>query len=293
MRASPRAIQGFRATGPRRAVVPWQPDKWERLRTVAALAGETSSMVDVGGRGTEMRRLASAPQVTSVNIESPCDVLVRPGRLPFADGAFATAVSCDVLEHLPAPHRPAHVAELLRVAHTRVVVCFPCGSDAKDQSERRLADRLATAYGVRFDFLDEHLACGLPRPPEVVAMVRDAEPDARVRVLFQDGVLGRPSRIHDGRGGRGQRPTGRRRSSGRCGLGSGGGDRTSRSARRQTTTAHTWSSTCPAELVLDDLRDLATHVVPAEPEAPRTTRRAVPPRARWRRPAPREPTACP
>lgn len=166
----------------------WQPDKWERLRTVAALAGETSSMVDVGGRGTEMRRLASAPQVTSVNIESPCDVLVRPGRLPFADGAFATAVSCDVLEHLPAPHRPAHVAELLRVAHTRVVVCFPCGSDAKDQSERRLADRLATAYGVRFDFLDEHLACGLPRPPEVVAMVRDAEPDARVRVLFQDGV---------------------------------------------------------------------------------------------------------
>lgn len=166
----------------------WQPDKWQRLRTVAALAGETSSMVDVGGRGTEMRRLASASQVTSVNIESPCDVLVRPGRLPFADGTFATAVSCDVLEHVPAPQRAAHVAELVRVAQTRVVVCFPCGSDAKDESERRLADQLATTYGVRFDFLDEHLAYGLPRLPDVVAMVRDADPDARMRVLFQDGV---------------------------------------------------------------------------------------------------------
>jgi hypothetical protein len=162
----------------------WQPDKWHRLRTVAALAGETSSMVDVGGRGAEMRRLASAPRVTSVNVEAPCDVLVRPGRLPFPDGAFDTAVSCDVLEHVPGPQRPAHVAELLRVAQTRVVVCFPCGSDAKDQSERRLADRLATTYGVRFDFL----AHGLPRPPEVVAMVLAAVPDARVRVLFQDGV---------------------------------------------------------------------------------------------------------
>ena len=166
----------------------WQPDKWQRLRTVVALTGETSSIVDVGGRGAELRRLASAARVTSVNIEAPCDVLIRPGRLPFSDGAFDTAVSCDVLEHVAAPQRPAHVAELLRVAHTRVVVCFPCGSDAKDESERRLADRLATRYGVRFDFLDEHLACGLPRPPEVMAMVRDAEPDARVRVLFQDGV---------------------------------------------------------------------------------------------------------
>ena len=166
----------------------WPPDKWQRLRTVAALAGETSSLVDVGGRGAEMRRLASSRHVTSVNIESPCDVLVTPGRLPFADRTFETAVSCDVLEHIAAPRRPGHVAELLRVARTRVVMCFPCGSDAKDQSERRLADRLDTRYGLRFDFLDEHLACGLPRPPDVVAMVREAEPDARVRVLFQDGV---------------------------------------------------------------------------------------------------------
>ena len=63
-----------------------------------------------------------------------------------------------------------------------------CTSSGSPGARAPSGTRLDTRYGLRFAFLDEHLACGLPRPPDVVAMVREAEPDARVRVLFQDGV---------------------------------------------------------------------------------------------------------
>lgn len=166
----------------------WQPDKWQRLGTVADLAGPTSSILDVGGRGREMLRVAATRHVISVNVEEPCDLLVSAGPLPFAKGAFETTVSCDVLEHLPSSERGAHVAELVRVARRRVVICFPCGSEAKDASERRLADHLLHEYDVRFEFLDEHLTHGLPRTEDVLTMVRAVAPDASLRVLFQDGV---------------------------------------------------------------------------------------------------------
>lgn len=153
------------------------------------LLGRTGTVADVGGRGQEMRGLLAARSVVSVNIELPCDVLVAPGPLPFVDDAFDAVTSCDVLEHLPAAQRPAHLHELVRIARTRVVLCFPAGSDAKDASERRLADRLVTEYDVRFDFLDEHLEHGLPRVDDVVATLEASAPGADVRVAYQDGVL--------------------------------------------------------------------------------------------------------
>lgn len=171
----------------------WQPDKWERLTTVAMLARpalhEGDRVADVGGRGHELRGLLAGCEVTSINLEPPCDVLVEPGRLPFDDAAFDVVLSTDVLEHVPADQRREHVAELVRVASRRVVLCFPCGSETKDASEQRLATTLEERYGTRFDFLDEHLACGLPRAADVVDLVRAADPAATTHVLFQDGVL--------------------------------------------------------------------------------------------------------
>ena len=167
----------------------WQPDKWDRLTTVARLLGSTGVVADVGGRGHELRGLVAARAAVSVNVELPCDVLVAPGPLPFVDDAFDAVTSCDVLEHLPAEERSSHLEELLRIARTRVVLCFPAGSEAKDASERRLADRLAAEYDVQFDFLDEHLEHGLPRVADVLSTVGRAAPHASVRVNYQDGVL--------------------------------------------------------------------------------------------------------
>ena len=168
----------------------WQPDKWERLGTVIRLleAAPGATVADVGGRGHELQGLLPRCRVTTLNVEEPCDLLVGPGPLPVPDRHVDLVTSTDVLEHLPPADRPEHLAELVRVARARVVLCFPCGSVAKDASERRLGARLEEEFGVRFDFLDEHLEHGLPRVDDVVAAVHAVAPDATVRVCYQDGV---------------------------------------------------------------------------------------------------------
>lgn len=170
----------------------WQPDKWERLGTVVRLVEETDadvrSVLDVGGRGHELHDLLPSRRVVSANVEEPCDVLLAAGPLPFDDDAFDVVTSTDVLEHMPHGQRAEHVGELVRVARRRVVICFPSGSATKDASEQRLAVVLAREYGVRFDFLDEHLAHGLPRAADVVSSARAAAPWAAVHVVYQDGV---------------------------------------------------------------------------------------------------------
>jgi hypothetical protein len=166
----------------------WQPDKRTRLRQVAALVdGDGARVLDVGGRGAELAAVLRGHTVTSANVEAPCDVLVPArGPLPFPDAAFDVVTSTDVLEHVPAPDRAAHVAELVRVAARQVVMCFPPGTQEKSAAERRLQQRLSE-LGRRFDFLDEHVARGLPQVGDVVAAALAAAPEATVDVRYHEG----------------------------------------------------------------------------------------------------------
>ena len=169
----------------------WQPDKTTRLSTVATLAAVEPgwSVADVGGRGHEMAQLLPDCEVTSLNVEPPCDVLVATEPpLPVTDGSFDVVTSTDVLEHLPREARAAHLGELVRIARRRVVICFPAGSETKDASEQRQADHLDGAYGLRLPFLDEHLARGLPRAGDVADALAARVPEGTVEVLFHDGI---------------------------------------------------------------------------------------------------------
>lgn len=149
----------------------WPPDKWERLVTVASLSGTPDTVLDVGGRGDELSRLLPSARVTSLNVEPPATVVTPPGPLPLADASYDVVTSTDVLEHVPAEQRAEFVAELVRVARHRVVLCFPCGSPAKDRAERDLARTLRERFDVRLDFLEEHVELGLPRPAQVEAFI--------------------------------------------------------------------------------------------------------------------------
>ncbi|WP_310963061.1 class I SAM-dependent methyltransferase [Nocardioides terrisoli] len=162
----------------------WQPDKWDRLLTVAELAGSDGSVLDVGGRGHELASLLGAARVTSLNVEAPADVVVPAGRLPYPDDAYDVVTSSDVLEHIPVAQRAAHVAELVRVAGRRVVIGVPCGSPGKCAAERDLADWMRAEHSLTLPFLAEHLEHGLPRPADVVDWARAADPARTVRVHF-------------------------------------------------------------------------------------------------------------
>lgn len=185
-----RPRRATRGLGRRAARWTWPPDKWERLSTVAALAGAggaPDTVLDLGGRGTELSVLLPHSRVLTANVEEPCDVVVAPGRLPFDDASFAVVTSTDVLEHVPGPGREEFLTEAVRVARDRVVLCFPAGSPAKDAAEKALAEDLA-GIGVAFGFLDEHIALGLPRAAEVLDTLQRVAPGARVTGWWTGGL---------------------------------------------------------------------------------------------------------
>jgi len=165
----------------------WHPDKWERLSLMADHVGPgATNVLDLGGRGHEMAGLLAPIPVVSANVRQPADVIVPVGELPFEDDSFDVITNCDVLEHMPAERRPEFIAQLMRVARRRVVLCCPWGSPEKDASELELADMLERELGVRVDFLDEHIKFGLPREADVRAMILDAAPTARITTLYQE-----------------------------------------------------------------------------------------------------------
>lgn len=164
---------------------------------MADLAGGAPHVLDVGGRGSEMARLRPRrTTVVSANIEEPCDVVVAHDRLPFADRSFDAVTSCDVLEHIPPAARDGHLAELVRVARDRVILCFPVWSPQKEAAEHALHARLAD-LGVQFDFLDEHLEHGLPLVSDVLAAVHAVAPTAQVVVRYQQGIEERDQVVLD------------------------------------------------------------------------------------------------
>jgi SAM-dependent methyltransferase len=158
----------------------WRParlrperDTWVRHGLAARLLDQRSGggrVLDVGGVAGWLAAHLPSTEVVTVNVAGPADVIFDGRRLPFGDAEFDAVASLDVLEHLPADERRAHVAELVRVAGRVVVACCPAGTPEHVATERELADWYARLSGRRSPFLDEHLACGLPTPDELRAL---------------------------------------------------------------------------------------------------------------------------
>lgn len=162
----------------------WQPDQWIRIATTLSLTGAAESVLDVGGRGRQMQALTRA-RVTTVNIEPPADIIHPKGApLPLPDRSFDVVTACDVLEHIAAPDRTAFLRELIRVADRRVVLCFPHGSPENVAAERELRDLLEREFAVRFGYLEEHVAMGLPDTATVADELAEMAPGWALRVWW-------------------------------------------------------------------------------------------------------------
>ena len=134
----------------------------ERHLVVARLTGSPGSVLDVGGDPRLLARLLPGVEVVVANVSPPADVLLEGSSLPLESDSFDVAVSVDVVEHLPREQRPEHLAELVRVARSRVVACWPLGSPRHEQVERGLAEWYEATRGRTHPFLAQHLRHGLP-----------------------------------------------------------------------------------------------------------------------------------
>jgi len=161
-------------------------DTWQRHAVAARLAGRTGRgrVLDVGGHPGRLAEHLPGAEVVAINVRAPADVVFDGVTLPYPDGAFDLVTSLDVLEHLARPERAGHVAEVLRVAGERAVLCCPLGAPELNTAERELAEWYARLSGERSPFLDEHVINGLPSAAELHDLLAVAWPRFEVTEAF-------------------------------------------------------------------------------------------------------------
>lgn len=145
---------------------------------VSVLAREGAAPVSVLDVGCGPHGLACAlPDFPFVGLDvsfpgtvadSMLALRAEPGPLPFADAAFDTVLSLDVLEHVPRPDRASFVAELARVAARRVVLV--CPTDAAASLDALVGNRVTATGAPEPEWLTEHREHGLPSQDEVAAL---------------------------------------------------------------------------------------------------------------------------
>ncbi|MCU0492383.1 MAG: class I SAM-dependent methyltransferase [Chloroflexaceae bacterium] len=152
----------------------------EAVDAARSALGSPLRVLDVGGFFVTRRNQAMLPARAFLPNDE-VTVLDRPaadlegyvqgdGRgLHFGDDSFDVVISCDTLEHVPAPDRPAFWRELLRVARYGVLLAAPFASPETVAAEALLLDYIKAALGVDQPQLREHAEFGLPERALTVA----------------------------------------------------------------------------------------------------------------------------
>jgi len=179
-------------------------DQYQRYRLVAEVAdsvrlhlGQSQLRVlDVGG----FHRTRNGQALLPVTHFLPSDFAVATDlaggvprnyvrasgvALPFGSEAFDLVVTCDTLEHVPAPSRAAFVDELLRAATSCVLLVAPFDSEPTQRAERILREHLA-ARNCAHGPLEEHFEHGLPSADDLRAQLSVIELSF---IEFADGYL--------------------------------------------------------------------------------------------------------
>ena len=179
-------------------------DQFQRYTAVAQVANALRSaldrqqlrVLDVGGFamtpiGNAMLPLThflpSDLAIVTDLVETVLPNYVRSSgaRLPFRSKAFDLVVTCDTLEHVPLPDRPAFIDELLRVAGHIVLLMAPFHDERTRRAEYVVRDYLA-ASGRTHRQLEEHFEQGLPSVVQLRSHLAERQLPA---IEFSDGYL--------------------------------------------------------------------------------------------------------
>lgn len=154
-------------------------DTWERHHFVADFAADARTVLDVGGIAGQLASFMPGADVTTLNVgDEEADEHFDGLRIPYDDDAFDAVVSLDVLEHIDRGSRETHLAELARVAASRVVLCCPLGTPEHVEAEREVAAWYRETTGSAHRFLEEHIERGLPTENELAGLASAAGLDA-------------------------------------------------------------------------------------------------------------------
>lgn len=179
-------------------------DQYQRYSTVAQVAGTIRAVLsktrlrvlDVGGFHRTPHGQAMLPLVPFLPSDRtavidladavlPNYVRASGTALPFSSEAFELVVSCDTLEHVPFPDRPAFLAEILRVASHCVLLMAPFDDEQTLVAEGIVREYLASRNCVHSP-LEEHFERGLPSTGTVRALLGEKGLKA---IEFADGYL--------------------------------------------------------------------------------------------------------
>jgi len=176
----------------KRSLFFFRPNALIRYRPVISYLKATGAekILEVGSGSIGITRFLRQ-EVTGVDLDfaGPRTSYLRPTKgsaasLPFDNNTFDSAISLDVLEHVPKPEREQMIAEMIRVSKESVIIAAPCG-EAPAAWETRLRDTIdrrisrwanqekKKAILFRSDFLKDHQSKGLPSYQEVLQAFED------------------------------------------------------------------------------------------------------------------------
>jgi SAM-dependent methyltransferase len=131
-------------------VAPHAGESGKFLCVARAFAGAFEGRVlDVGSRTGNLARVMAdgKSRYISLDIAAPADVIGDlDGGLPFADGAFDTAVALDVLEHTDGIHFA--MRELMRVARRNLIVALPNAFELRGRLRVLRGRHVSGKYGL-------------------------------------------------------------------------------------------------------------------------------------------------
>ena len=151
-------------------------DQLQRYRLAAEIlealrTRRPSRILDAGSREGFLKHFLPGDRVVNLDLASfPVLGFVQGDifALPFPDRSFDAALALDVLEHLPAPRRPAFLDELSRVSSGPVIVGSPFRDERVMEAEKLVNEFALKMTGRENEFLVEHLTEGLPALEEAV-----------------------------------------------------------------------------------------------------------------------------
>jgi ubiquinone/menaquinone biosynthesis C-methylase UbiE len=100
-------------------------------------------------------------------------LLMKGGRLPFADNAFDAVVSIDTAEYVPREARRQWIQDFFRVAGRQVIICAPLGTVYQSGVDIEMNELFKRLFGYEHHYLREHVACTMPDISEIKEWVGD------------------------------------------------------------------------------------------------------------------------